>query len=106
MFDEVGKKIKTLVIALSVISMLVYVFIGLIFIFAFAKTELSTFFTVIGFAVMIIGILITYVSSFALYGYGELIDSNQQILEILEKQYNKNSSEQMPEISDTEVNAL
>ena len=40
----------------------------------------------VGFLFMLLGSLLAYVSSFALYGFGQLIENSDEIVKILKKE--------------------
>lgn len=71
MFENIGKKIKILATIISIIGFVVFSIIGLIFLFN------------IGFLAFLItisvGFLGSWLGSFFLYGFGELIETNSQI---------------------------
>ena len=74
MFSDIGKKIKTLAtvicwigISLSVIAMLVLIGIGV-------KARHGEITIGIGIGVGLVGSLLSWIGSFFIYGYGELID--------------------------------
>ena len=71
MFDDIGGKIKTLAVACTIIGIIASVIVGFIF---FAEDEPG-----IGIAVIIGGAAVSWVSSFVLYGFGELIDNTDEI---------------------------
>lgn len=86
MFDNIGCKIKALVKTVFAIEIILFIAIGI----ALSRTP-------IGFIVAIAGIFIAWVSSFALYGYGELIDNsktqiqqNKTIITLLESHIGDN----------------
>lgn len=87
MYRNIGKKIKGLAIFFCVIGVVAQVILGIIFIFtgtallnvaANSYPELKQIapstVTAAGIAVMVIGAIITWISTWLLYGYGELID--------------------------------
>ena len=67
MYDEIGKKIKTLAIATFIVEAIASVILGIYFIFDYADLLiiLLTF---------IAGPIVAWVSSWLLYGLGEIID--------------------------------
>ncbi len=94
MFDNIGKKIKTLAKTICYIGIAACI-IAAIAIFAIASDMMYGAETLmgIGFAVLIVGPLVFWIGSFSLYGFGELIDNSQEIKEKLcgtEKQKQKN----------------
>lgn len=88
MFNNIGGKIKGLakfifwVLAiLSVISGMLIIIQG----FGSSRSESVVVSILIGLAVMVLGILMAWLQNFLLYGFGELVDSNQKILKELER---------------------
>ena len=79
MFDNIGKKIKTLAQVICWIGIIFAVICG----FLIMKAGGSAIFS--GFIIMIIGSLISWFSSFTLYGFGEIIDQLKYSNEWLEK---------------------
>lgn len=73
MYKEIGKKIKKLAIVIFVLEAIVF-FIGGIFLMA-----INNDLFLVGILMMIIGPLLAWVSSFILYGFGELIDKTSEI---------------------------
>lgn len=71
MFDNIGGKIKVLAVVVTIIGCIVSFVFGIIL---FVEGEVG-----MGFLVIIMGGLLSWVSSFVLYGFGELIESNQDI---------------------------
>ena len=69
MFDNIGKKIK----ALTKISCWIGIFASLITGFIFLSID-EELFLIIGLPIMIGGPLLFWISSFFMYGFGELID--------------------------------
>ncbi len=76
MFENIGSKIKKLAKVLSIIGIIVSVIIGL-YIMSKSDGESPLFF--IGFLVAIIGSILSWVSGFFVYGFGELIIKTQEI---------------------------
>ena len=73
MYKEIGKKIKKLAIVIFVLEAIVF-FIGEIILMA-----INNDLFLVGILMMIIGPLLAWVSSFILYGFGELIDKTSEI---------------------------
>ena len=71
MFDNIGGKIKVLAAVVTILGCIVSFVFGIIL---FVEREFG-----MGFLVIIMGGLLSWVSSFVLYGFGELIESNQDI---------------------------
>ena len=70
MFNNIGGKIKTLAKVLTVIGMILSIIWGIV------ETEFSV---ETGFAIIALGCLFSWVGSFLLYGFGELIDNTKEI---------------------------
>ena len=90
MFNHIGKKIKVFAKALFWMTVIIFV-IGAIIVFSIGtqnKPDSTSIFIIIGIIMIVLGIAIAWLNNFLLYGFGELIDSNQKILEILEKEKN------------------
>lgn len=73
MYDNIGNKIKGLAKAVFVIETIMSVIAG--FILLTIDEDLS----LIGFFLMIVGPLVSWLSSLLLYGFGELIDKANEI---------------------------
>ena len=76
MFNNIGSKIKSLAIVVTVIGIVVSIIIGL----SIIEHSISY-----GLFTIIIGCFISWVSSFFMYGFGELIEKTSQIAENTEK---------------------
>lgn len=74
MFDNIGGKIKSLAQVVTVIGIIASIIIGLIFM---ANAGF------IGFIVMAIGILFSWISSFITYGLGQLIENTDTMVYLL-----------------------
>ena len=70
MFNEIGKKIKGLASVIAWIGIIASAIMGLS---SMKKSALA------GILIIAIGALVSWVSSFLLYGYGELIDQTSQM---------------------------
>ena len=75
MFNNIGKKIKTLAELICWIGILISLILGLIFV-------IENIF--VGFIIFIIGVLSSWVGSFLLYGFGELVDNSTKIVKNME----------------------
>jgi hypothetical protein len=75
MFNDIGKKIKTLAELICWIGILISLILGLIFV-------IENIF--VGFIIFIIGVLSSWVGSIFLYGFGELVDNSTKIVNGLE----------------------
>ena len=87
MFDNIGNKIKALAVVLTIAGITASIIIGASL---FNGSGAGTF---LGIAVMVVGSLISWIASFALYGFGELVDktsetaeTNRQLLGIIAHQ--------------------
>ena len=85
MFDNIGNKIKSLVKTVFAIEIILFIVIGI----ALSRTP-------IGIIIAMVGIFVAWISSFALYGYGELIETsqlqtqqNEKILRLLQSDFSK-----------------
>lgn len=81
MFDNIGKKIKSLAKVLCWIGIIAYVIIAIIlFILSeevfWREPELCI---TLGFIFLIVGPLMSWINSFFMYGFGELIDKTCDI---------------------------
>ena len=81
MFNRVGKKIKGLCVAVTVIGIIASFIIGLTMIIEAAKSRNSTAGIIIGILVIVLGSLVSWLISLFSYGYGQMIDSLQNIEE-------------------------
>ena len=91
MFSNIGVKIKGLAKfifwVLSIISVLGGFVVAIGGINALSKdTQTGVINILSGVAIAVGGVLIAWVQNFLLYGFGELVDSNQKILRELEHQ--------------------
>ena len=86
MFNNIGRKIKGLAKTLFWIVAILSIIGGLIVLFVMMSNGeeyvVGGVFAALGIAVF--GFIFAWLQNFLLYGFGELIDSNQKILEILE----------------------
>lgn len=78
MFDNIGGKIKTLAKVICWIGIALSIVLGLILLIA-----ISTYSPLLGIAVAIpvalLGAVLSWIASFTLYGYGELIELTAKI---------------------------
>ena len=73
MFNNIGGKIKALASIFTWIGIIISLIIGLLFIFADSHV------VVIGILIIIIGSLMSWISSWLLYGFGDLIENSSII---------------------------
>ena len=79
MFDNIGKKIKTLATVVCWIGIISSIGGGLtLFVLSDGRSGLLIF---LGLAVMAVGSLLSWVGSFFVYGFGQLIDDTQAMRE-------------------------
>ncbi|MBE7076367.1 MAG: hypothetical protein E7374_00550 [Clostridiales bacterium] len=69
-FDKIGEKIKTLAVVFSIIGVSVSIVFGIHTLFKNAP---------LGILIIIIGSFCSWISSFFIYGYGELINKTTEI---------------------------
>ena len=88
MFDNIGGKIKTLAKVICWIGIIASVVVGIIIIYDWFvqpyyyrnSTELIT-----GIAVIVLGSLFSWIGSFVLFGFGELVENSSYIAEVMEE---------------------
>lgn len=71
MFEDIGNKIKILAKAICIMGVVASSIYGL---FIASNNKVS-----LGIIIIVIGALVSWVGTFALYGFGELIDQTTQI---------------------------
>ena len=86
MFDNIGDKIKTLAKVSTVLGIVISVIYGIVL--------MVSDLIFVGFLVMILGSLLFWISSFTLYGFGEMINqleysnsNSKKIYDLLNKKY-------------------
>lgn len=77
MFDNIGDKIKTLASVITVLGIIASLITGGVMISANDNLAL------IGLLIMVLGSLISWISSFLLYGFGQLIENSDKLMKIL-----------------------
>ena len=92
MFDNIGGKIKSLAQVVCWIGILCSVISGIVIM---ATDEDLAF---LGFVVMVIGSLVSWVSSFTLYGFGQLIENTDQLVLNAEKPYSNKKAKQTKKV--------
>ena len=90
MFKNIGAKIKGLAKFIFWVLTIIAVIGGLVIIIqAFSNSHADSqdkiVSILIGIGVIIVGIIAAWLQNFLLYGFGELVDSNQKILRCLEE---------------------
>ena len=73
MFDNIGKKIKSLARVLCWVGVIVYVIAAIIMI-VIGIEEYEDTLSALGVILLFVGPLMSWISSFFMYGFGELID--------------------------------
>lgn len=82
MFDNIGRKIKTYAIINSVISIIISLIVAIVLIVIGADYENGALIAV-GIAVGIWGMLNSWIGSFILIGYGQLVQNSDKANELL-----------------------
>lgn len=85
MFSNIGGKIKGLATAISAIGIGLSVICGIIMIIVGGVNGNSGSMIGTGFAILIVGSLVSWVGSFFTYGFGELIENTTVIAELMAK---------------------
>ena len=80
MFNNIGEKIKTLVKIVVIVCSALFITYGLYLIF---REESNSSVRVYGLLIAIIGPILSWISGFLIYGFGELIEKISSIEEIL-----------------------
>lgn len=80
LFDNIGSKIKTLAQVLTWVGIIISVIWGIVIM----ATDEDLIFA--GLMIAVFGSLGSWISSFALYGFGQLIENTDNIVKILKKQ--------------------
>ena len=73
MYDNIGSKIKILAKATFLVEMIAAVIAGIVVMFGDMEEPL------LGLLIMVVGSIVAFVSTWTLYGYGELIDKTCEI---------------------------
>ena len=81
MFKNIGGKIKGLAKVICGVGMAISVFVGL----GMICTGCNGAMVGMGFAVMLVGPLVSWIGSFFVYGFGELIENTTVIAELAAK---------------------
>ena len=89
MFDNIGKKIKKLAEILAIAGMIISIFLGLFYIISYAELDKyaqsdNGGILVEGIIWLIVGPIASWISGFFAYGFGELIDTTQDIKKTLD----------------------
>ena len=79
MFDNIGKKIKTLTKVVCWIGMILTLALGIVLVAVYSNN------VAIGIPIMVGGPLLCWIGSFLMYGFGELVDRTMSIEEMMRK---------------------
>lgn len=79
MFKNIGKKIKTLAKVICIVGIVASVILGISMILTSTQTGYGI---IIGIVYLLLGPLFSWIGSFALFGFGELIDNSKKSLDI------------------------
>ena len=77
MFDNIGGKLKTIALTAAIINMIVFAIGGIVLIF------IESFW--MGLLFIVLGVLVSWLESTTLYGFGELIEATVQNKDYLKK---------------------
>lgn len=100
MFDNIGGKIKALASAMAIIGIILSVTIGLV-LFGIDDDMIP-----VGVVIMVVGSLISWIGSFLLYGFGELIEKTCLIEERLALHPQMKSAQELQSLQDERKVAL
>lgn len=89
LFDRIGEKMKTLATVITIIGISGTVLAGCALIIDYKAVLL-------GIVVIVVGILVSWISSWTLYGFGEIIE---KLCEIAENTRNNSKEARPPEIT-------
>jgi len=90
MFNNVGAKIKSLAKVVCWVGIIASVIYGIILMMAASNSYSSveqTTALITGLLIMIIGSVASWILSVVLYGFGQLVEDNQQIRSLLENEH-------------------
>lgn len=79
MFNNIGKKIKALAKVICWIQIVIYIITAIVMFIIASDTYTEGLYIAIAFAFLIIGPFFAWLSSFFIYGFGELIDKACEI---------------------------
>ena len=102
MFDNIGRKIKMLAQILCWIGIVSSVIAGFVLIIKGMMSSRDSIFAGIGFGVMIVGSLFSWIGSFFLYGFGQLIDDTQAMRSKIAPE-EKSSFDNVPDAKKTAI---
>ena len=79
MYDNIGRKIKDLAKTICLLEAFAAIIAGIIIIGTFADARDGEGMVGIGILIMVVGSLLAWISSWLLYGFGELIEKTSNI---------------------------
>lgn len=79
MFSNIGSKIKTLAQVMTWLGIIAFIIIGI------GIMALDDEMIFIGLIVMVVGGILSWVSSFVLYGFGQLVENSDKMVQLLKK---------------------
>lgn len=85
MYENIGKKIKIVAVVIALIGTCVSFCYGLIMLFDSVRVAFAIL-------TMLIGPFISWVSSFVLYGFGQLIENSDKLVDLRERRVIKDKS--------------
>ena len=94
MFDNIGGKIKTVASTLTVLGIILSILAGLI---TLLDGEIS------GLFVMIFGSLFSWLGSFLLYGFGQLVENSDKLVALLDPSVQETSHETAPSLGQSSM---
>ena len=102
MFDEIGKKIKSLAQILCWVGVIAYIILAIVmFVKAGDSWRTEDLFKGLGWFFLIVGPIISVIEGMLIYGFGELIDSNMDIkreMSFVDDKKETPKPEELPEI--------
>ncbi len=85
MFNNIGKKIKGLAKLVCWIGIIIFAIVGLGVIISGISGDNAVSAIISGILIIVGGFLVSWIGSFVMYGYGELIDKTSDIAENTKK---------------------
>ena len=85
MFNNIGKKIKGLAKLVCWIGIIIFAIVGLGVIISGISGDNAVSAIISGILIIVGGFLVSWIGSFVMYGYGELIDKTADIAENTKK---------------------
>ncbi len=86
MFNNIGSKIKKLAKVVCWVSIILSIITGISLFIAAASGQADPITAVTsGIVTVVVGVLVSWLGCFLLYGFGELVDNSTRIREMMEK---------------------